>query len=221
MLRQGMGGLYCAGPQASSTMRVLPLSTNLSQLHLDHDVFVYPTDTCYGIGCSVFDEEALKRVYKAKGRDFAKPVNIMMDSVEMMEEYGELSPTARKLAETFLPGDFTLLLPRKDTLPSFINPCESLVGLRIPDHTFCLALVKALRAPVVTTSANVAGQRETYSLPNILEAFGEDNTNIDLVFDGGVLEQNPPSTIVKVIGDSWEIVRQGRITPTMITSTLR
>ncbi len=201
-------------------MRVLPLSTNLSEPNLDHDVFVYPTDTCYGIGCSALDETALKRVYEAKGRDFNKPVNLMVDSLEMMEHYGELSPTAGKLAETFLPGDFTLLLPRKDVLPSFVNPDQELIGLRIPDHTFCLALVETIGAPVVTTSANVAGQPETYSLPDILQAFGEDNTNIDLVFDGGVLKKNPPSTIVKVIGDSWEIVRQGRIRPEDIEKAL-
>lgn len=201
-------------------MRVLPLSTNLSELDLDHDVFVYPTDTCYGIGCSALNEVALKRVYEAKGRDFAKPVNIMVDSLEMMERYGEVSPTARKLAEAFLPGGFTLLLPRKDTLPSFVNPKESLVGLRIPDHAFCLSLIQAAEAPIVTTSANVAGHPETYSLHDILEAFGENDPNVDIVVDGGILEKNPPSTIVKVIGDAWEIVRQGRIRKESIEKAL-
>lgn len=201
-------------------MRVLPLSANLSEPGLDHHVFVYPTDTCYGIGCSALDEAALKRVYEAKGRDFAKPVNLMVDSLETLERFGELSPTARKLAEVFLPGGFTLLLPRKDALPSFVNPGQDLIGLRIPDHAFCLALVKAIGTPVVTTSANVAGQPETYSLPDILEAFGGKNENIDLVFDGGVLEKNPPSTIVKVVGNSWEVVRQGRIGPEDIEKAL-
>lgn len=201
-------------------MRILPLSADLSVSSLSRSVFVYPTDTCYGIGCSALDEAALKRVYEAKGRDFAKPVNIMVDSLEMLKRFGELSPTARKLAEAFLPGGFTLLLPRKETLPLFVNPGQKLIGLRIPDHAFCMALVKAIGNPVVTTSANVAGRPETYSIPDILETFGGQNENIDLVFDGEVLAKNPPSTIVKVIGDSWEIVRQGRIGPEDIEKAL-
>lgn len=195
-------------------------SSSLSTFDIRHSTFVYPTDTCYGIGCSALDETALKRLYQAKGRDFAKPVNLMVDSLDMMEHFGQLSPTALKLAQAFLPGGFTLLLPRKPTLPQFVNPGQGFIGLRIPDHPFCLSLVQTLNTPVVTTSANVAGQPETYSLSDILEAFGEKNENIDLIFDGGEIPRNPPSTIVKVVGDSWEIVRQGKVTQENIEKAL-
>jgi len=163
---------------------------------------MHPTETCYGLAVDVFNEVALKKLYKAKGRNFDKPVSILVDGLGMAQEYGIFSEKALELAHQFWPGPLSIIVPRKKTLPLFLNPGEEFVSIRWSANSFCEDLVYEFGGPITTTSANLAGEAPLYEPVKF-------SSYIDLVVDGGALSQNQPSTIVKVDGDRVEVLRQG------------
>lgn len=170
-------------------------------------VVMHPTETCYGFAVDVGNANALAKLYKLKGRDANKPVSILVKDLEMAKRYGEFSDKALSLAEKFWPGPLTILVPRSLNLSENFNKGQEFVGIRCPSHDFSRELVKVFGGPVTTTSANVSGEPPLYEAE--LESFGELADEIDLVVDGGEIPFNKPSTIVKVVGDNVEVIRQG------------
>jgi len=183
----------------SETVRVLE----------DGGVVMHPTETCYGLAVDVFNEEALRKLYTLKGRDFNKPVSILVSGLAMAVEYAEFSDLAFELAEKHWPGALSLVLPRKSKLPDFLNYSSSFVSLRFSSHEFIDEFMKSLKHPVTTTSANVSGDPSLYSLN--FSSFGKSVDFIDIAIDGGVLPKNEPSTVVKIIGGELEMLRQGSV----------
>lgn len=175
----------------------------------DGGVVMHPTETCYGLAVDIFNEEALKKVYRLKGRDYDKPLSILVHGMGMANEYGVFSKKAFELAEAHWPGPLSLVVPREKDLPDFLNPGEKFVSIRFSSEEFCSEIVKAVGNPITTTSANVSGQDPLYA-PNV-EVFGDLVGDIDLLVDGGVLSGSRPSTVVKVDGDLVEVLRQGGI----------
>ncbi len=170
-------------------------------------VVMHPTETCYGFAVDVFNEKALKRLYRLKGRDFDKPVSVLVDGVKMVEKYGVLSDKAMELAQKYWPGPLALVVPRRRSLPEYLNRGENFVSFRVSSDEFCENLAEGFGGPLTTTSANVSGKEPLYEVD--LSQFGEMGDEIDLVIDGGKINKNKPSTVVKVEGDEMEILRQG------------
>lgn len=170
-------------------------------------VVMHPTETCYGFAVDVKNVGALAKLYKLKGRDANKPVSIMVADLEMARKYGEFSPKALELAEKYWPGPLTILVPRSLNLTENFNKGQEFVGIRCPDHGFSRELVKAFGGPITTTSANVSGEPPLYEAD--VESFGELADEIGLVIDGDEIPLNKPSTIVKVVGENIEVIRQG------------
>jgi len=168
---------------------------------------MHPTETCYGFAVDVGNPQALEKLYKLKGRDAAKPVSILVTDLGMGRKYGEFSKKALELAEKYWPGPLTIIVSRTKNLPENFNPGQEFVGIRCPDHKFSLALVKEFGRPITTTSANLAGEAPLYEAN--LSIFGELAVLIDLVVDGGKIAFNKPSTIVKVVRDEVDILREG------------
>ncbi len=164
---------------------------------------MHPTETCYGLAVDVFSEGALRKLYDAKGMPADKPVSILVDSLEMAREFGVFSDKASELADKYWPGALSILVPRTDKLPKFLNPGSEFVSMRISSMKFCVDMVSALGRPVSTTSANKFGEPEFYSPVEI--------EGVDLLIDGGEIEKNKPSTIVKVEGDRIAVLRQGDV----------
>lgn len=160
-------------------------------------VVMHPTETCYGFAVDVGNPVALEKLYKLKGRDAKKPVSIMVADLEMAKKYGEFSAKALELVEKYWPGPLTIIVPSG----------EKFVGIRCPDHEFSCDLVKAFGGPLTTTSANLSGENPLYEAE--MESFGELASEIDLVVDGGKIPFHKPSTIVKVVGENVEIIREG------------
>ncbi|MFH1284302.1 MAG: L-threonylcarbamoyladenylate synthase [Candidatus Peregrinibacteria bacterium] len=162
-------------------------------------VVMHPTETCYGFAVDVFNEKALEKLYRLKGRDFDKPVSILVNSFEMAEKYGVFSEKALEIARKYWPGPLSIVVPSE----------EKSVSIRFSDNGFCNDMVREFGGPVTTTSANVSGNEPLYE-PD-LSQFGENTDVIDLVVDGGKLERKAPSTVVKIFGENVEILRQGGI----------
>ncbi len=176
-------------------------------------VLLHPTETCYGLAADIFYPEAVEKIYMLKEMPREKPVSIMVSSLEQAEEYGEFSERAKKLARAFWPGPLTIIVKRREALPSYINPGLMSVGLRCPDHRFTLELLRRFEEPLVTTSANRTGEPQAYDV----ETFLEDRIEVmhpDFIVDMGRIPETAPSTIVDVSGESGEpflIVRHGPV----------
>jgi len=170
----------------------------------DGGVVMHPTETCYGLAVDVFNKRALEKLYRLKKMDKSKPVSILVDSLAMAEEFGVFSDKAFMLAKKYWPGPLSLIVPRKRSLPDFLNPGNEFVSIRFSADDFCRKMVSALGRPLTTTSANRTGEPQLYCADE--DYFGGE---VDLVVDGGEIRKNKPSTIVKVFGDELSIVRQG------------
>lgn len=170
---------------------------------------MHPTETCYGLAVDIFNQAALGKLYKIKGRDSKKPVGILVADLEMANKYGKFSEKALQLAEKYWPGPLSILVPRTDNLPEFVNPDEPFVSIRWSGMEFCSKLVGKYGSPVTTTSANLAGGEPLYEAD--ISVFDKLADLIDLIVDDGKIPKNKPSTIVKVYEEDVEIVRQGEL----------
>lgn len=174
-------------------------------------VIVHPTETCYGFAADMFHEEGVRRLYDLKRMSLSKPSNVLVGSLRQAQEIGIFSSTALRLAEKFWPGPLTLVLPKTGLVPDFYTTGIETIGMRVPSHSWTLELLRTYGKPLVTTSANISGEKECYDIPAFLAQRGEGIDMPDWVLDGGVLEKNPPSTLVAVSGENIDILREGSL----------
>ena len=99
-------------------------------------VVMHPTETCYGLAVDVFNEKALEKLYRLKGRDADKPLSILVDSVGMAQEYGLFSEKAGELARKYWPGALSIVVPRKKSLSEFLNKGHDFVSIRNSSEIF-------------------------------------------------------------------------------------
>jgi len=170
-------------------------------------VICYPTDTVYGIGCDIFNQKAIKKIYQIKQRPKHKPFSFMCSGLKNVNNYGHVSNMAYRVMKKALPGPFTFVLPASKLVPKIMITKQKTVGIRVPDNNICLALIEELGNPILTTSAILDKEgvplSEAYEFDELL------GNMIDLVIDGGMVFPDP-STIVSFTGDEPEILRQGK-----------
>ncbi|MDP2586373.1 MAG: L-threonylcarbamoyladenylate synthase [Candidatus Komeilibacteria bacterium] len=164
---------------------------------------VYPTETAYGLGADFLNPKSVKKVYQIKGRDFKKQLSVMVSSLAMAKRLVKFDKLSLKLAKKHWPGALTLVLQRKDTAKT--------LALRISANQLATAIVKKIKNPLTATSANLSGQGEFYSAAEIVSQFKNKKHQPDLIIDAGKLLKQKPSTIVKVIDDQINILRQGSV----------
>jgi L-threonylcarbamoyladenylate synthase len=169
-------------------------------------LIVYPTDTIYGLGCDPMNEAALERLFNAKRRD-AKPIPVMCDSVESALRLVSLSPRAREIATRYWPGALTIVAPMSGELPRLIHQGTGTVGVRVPNSGLCIELVRECGGILAGTSANISGRGPCRSAE---EASAELGSAVDLILDGGRLE-SAESTVIRVLEDRIEVLRQGGV----------
>lgn len=183
-------------------------------------IVLYPTDTLYGLAVDATDVEAIRLLFKLKGRDEKKPISIVVTDMEMARQYAEVTPLAEKLAALFLPGKLTIVLSAKNTLPRELTAGTGTVGIRIPNHSVPIMLVKKIGKPITTTSANVADHPTLSAPKEILAQFGERAGMITEVIDEGELADSLPSTVVDARGVEPIVLREGAISRIEIEDAL-
>ncbi len=170
-------------------------------------VICYPTDTVYGIGCDIFNQKAIKKIFQIKQRAKHKPFSFMCSSLKNVNDYGHVSNMAYRIMKKALPGPFTFVLSASKLVPKIMITKQKTVGIRVPDNNICLALIEELGNPILTTSAILdkegAPLSEAYEFDELL------GNMVDLIIDGGMVFPDP-STIVSFTGDEPEILRQGK-----------
>jgi L-threonylcarbamoyladenylate synthase len=181
-------------------------------------VVAYPTETLYGLGVDPFREEALDRLYVLKGRPAGMPVSILVKDVAMLQEVAhDLSGTAMRLIEAFLPGPLTLVLPALPHLPQRLTAGTGKVGIRISAHPLIGQLFASYPAPITTTSANPTGQPSARNARTVLSYFPE---GLDCILDAGTVPGGIGSTVVDVTGEAPSILREGAISARRLSEAL-
>jgi tRNA threonylcarbamoyl adenosine modification protein (Sua5/YciO/YrdC/YwlC family) len=181
------------------------LVSRVAQLLRDGKVIAYPTDTTYGIGCSIFSKKGVERIYQLKQREKKKPFSFICSELSEVARYARVSNFAFKILKRHLPGPYTFVLEASGVVPDLLVTRQKTVGIRIPDNPICLALVQELGHPIVTTSANRSGE-EPLGDPQLVDM--EMGGELDMVVDGGILSADV-SSVVSLIGDRVEVLRAG------------
>ena len=139
------------------TIRYTKMDTDqIIQSMMQGGIIAFPTDTVFGLAC-IMDKQAIAKVYAAKGRSFDKPLPMMCDSLEMIEDYAYVSDTAKKIIRNFVPGPLTLIFAKKENVSDVVTMGKKTIGIRVPDDEFILNLIGKLKMPILVTSANISG----------------------------------------------------------------
>lgn len=171
----------------------------------DGGIIAYPTDTTYGIGCSIFNKAGIERIYRLKHRERKKPFSFICSSISEISNYARVGNSAFKILKRYLPGPYTFILEATRDVPDLLLTRQKTVGIRIPDNRICLDIVAQLGNPLITTSANLSGEDPVDDPELIDEVFGE---LLDLIVDGGILSKDV-SSVISLIGETPEVLRAG------------
>jgi L-threonylcarbamoyladenylate synthase len=182
------------------------------------DLIVVPTDTVYGVACSPFKAESIARLYEAKNRPQEKAIQVLLADVsDVLLVATSVSPLAMVLAQRFWPGALTMTLPKRDGLPSNLSVYDT-VGVRVPDHEQCRALIRAVGGALAATSANRSGAANPTTVQAAFEALGD---AVAIYLDGGQTAGDRASTVIELHDDGFIILREGPITQAMLDEALR
>ena len=169
----------------------------------------FPTETFYALGVSAYNEEAIKKVFMIKGRDYTNPLPIIVEGETMLKEVvSEIPAVATSLIREFWPGGLTLILRASKKIPPLLTVHTGTVAVRNSSHPIARMLVAGTGCPITATSANLSGQKSCSYANEVEKTIG--NT-VDLIVDGGQTEGLLPSTIIDLTSTSPKIVREGII----------
>jgi L-threonylcarbamoyladenylate synthase len=177
-------------------------------------VAIFPTDTVYGIGCDAASEAAVERIFAAKRRPLYKPLSLHFAEVEELLAYATRTPLLERAARAFLPGPLTLIVARPASLGSFVTRGLETVGLRVPKHALCSAILRAT-GPLAATSANLSGN-PAYTGTGLVAGLPD----ADVVVLDGPTQLRAESTVIDVTGPRPRLVREGAITLAMLGEIL-
>ena len=177
-------------------------------------VIAFPTDTVYGLGCSLFDASAVEMVARLKRRDPSLAViSLISDPRQVHGLASEVSPVAERLIARFWPGPLSLIFKAAPIVPPRVRGAGGTVALRCPKDPLCATLLDVIGGPVVSSSANLSGQPPAETAEEVVQIFGN---QLDLVIDGGPRRGGVPSTLVDVSGPRTLLLRRGDIDITSV-----
>lgn len=175
----------------------------------------FPTETVYGLGADAMNEEAVHNIFAAKGRPADNPLIVHVCDRDMVDRVCFVSETAQKLMDAFWPGPLTLLLPKKDCVPTATTAGLPTVGVRMPDHPAALALIRESGVPIAAPSANLSGRPSPTTAKHVYEDM---NGRIEMILDGGDCRVGVESTVLDVSGPEPVVFRPGAVTPEMVAA---
>jgi L-threonylcarbamoyladenylate synthase len=172
-------------------------------------VIAYPTETFYGLGADIGNAQALDKIYAIKGRDFNKPISIIIGSRGDLATFArDITPAAETLMDRFWPGGITLLFTASRNVPEKLTAQTGKIGIRLSSNPVATLLAQTLSGAITATSANRSGQGECASIEEVMDSIGE---TIDAVIDGGRTPGGVGSTIVDATVEPPVIIREGVI----------
>ena len=175
---------------------------------MDGGVIIYPTDTIYGIGCNIYNADAIARIARIKGIDPRKAqFSFICNNLSHLSDYAKSVDTPIfRLLKAALPGPYTFILDASKQVPKQLKTKKDTVGIRVPDNNICQLIVKELGHPLMSASLPMDGDVEYYTDPEIMEElFGN---VVDIVIDGGI-GQILASTVIDCTSGAPVLVREG------------
>ena len=181
------------------------------------ELVVYPTETVYGIAADIFNQKAVKNLYMVKNRPFDMPLSVAVSGKDMVENIAVMTRPVEKLIDAFLPGPLTIITKKDPNVPDIVTSMSQKVGIRIPDNKVALDLIEEFGGPIVATSANLHSHPDSIDIDTAVEDFGD---SVMTYLDNGPCTLGKPSTIVWIMDDKVEVIRQGEITKQQIEDVL-
>jgi tRNA threonylcarbamoyl adenosine modification protein (Sua5/YciO/YrdC/YwlC family) len=170
-------------------------------------VIIYPTDTIYGLGCNIYNHDAVEKICRIKNINPAKAqFSFICDDLSDMSRYTKsISTPLYRMLKSYLPGPYTFILPASKQVPKILKSRKNTVGLRIPGNNIARSIVKTLGHPILSTS--LPGEMvEEYTDPETI--YQKFSKLVDIVVDGG-LGNMIPSTVIDCTGEEPVLVRAG------------
>ena len=180
----------------------------LASLLQSGGVIAFPTDTAYGLGADPFNEAAIDRIFRLKGRAETKPILLVVDSLAMAKSVSVPPRVFRETARQFWPGPLTMILRAAKSLPPKVTAGTNTIGLRWPVAGFGTTLLKHFKRPITATSANRSGLPSAITADEVREQFGE---SLDALIDGGTLPSRGGSTLLDLTVEPPVLLREGPV----------
>ena len=168
-------------------------------------VIIYPTDTVYGIGCDIFNKDALERIFEIKNDGITKLFSFVCSDLKDIAKYAKVSDYAYRTMKHLLPGPYTFILPAAKQVPKKLWTKRKTVGIRVPKHIVTQKLVAELGNPIISTSTTNRKGELILDPAEIKSIF---QSQVDIMLSQGALT-GKPSSIVDLSGDTPEVVREG------------
>jgi len=174
-------------------------------------VIVYPTDTCYALGCLPGERKALERICRIRNIDPKHRFTLICRDLSESATYAVFDTSVYRLLKANTPGAYAFILQATREVPRrLLDPKRKTIGLRVPDHKIALGLLTELDQPMMTSSLILPGEEDSLTDPR--EIRGRIGHAVDLIVDGGLCG-NEPTTVVDLTGDRPQVVRVGKGDP--------
>lgn len=184
----------------------------------DGGLVAFPTETVYGLGANIYHPESIKRIYQVKGRPGDNPLIVHLYSIEQVLEVAETIPDSfRILADRFLPGPLTMILPKKQSVPAEVSAGLPTVAIRIPAHPVAFKLLAEAAIPVAAPSANLSGRPSPTLGSHVIDDL---QGRIEVILDAGPTGVGVESTVLDLTGERPRILRPGGISLEMLREVL-
>jgi L-threonylcarbamoyladenylate synthase len=169
------------------------------------ELLVYPTDTVYGIGSDIYNEEALKKTAALKERESVQPYIVLINSFAMLEELVTIEDKHLETVKRYWPGPLTVILNSKIKVSKYIDNGNGKIAVRMPNNKFCLELINAYGSPITSTSANIHAKPQG----KVIDIYNEFKNKIELFIFDEEVQSFLPSTIIDCSSNDIKLVRDG------------
>lgn len=185
------------------------VTSTASEVLKSGGVIIYPTDTIYGMGANAFNEEAIEKVKKIKNRDKEKSLSVFVKNIKSARRIACIDSKVEKILENIWPGPVTVVLRKKDIVPYFLVGNGETIAVRIPKNEFVLKLLEKVDFPIITTSANISGEKNLFNSKEIIQKFSKRKFSPDLFINSGNIQNTLASTIIDLTSNIPKIIRMG------------
>jgi L-threonylcarbamoyladenylate synthase len=171
-------------------------------------VIAFPTDTAYGLAADPFNDAAVERIFRIKGREETKPILLIVNSVEMAQSVSQPNRLFFEVTEALWPGPLTLIVPSDARVSTKVTAGTSTIGVRWPVAPLATEIVKRFGGPITATSANRSGMPSAVTADEVQAQLGE---SVDALIDGGPLPDRGGSTLLDLTADPPVLLREGPV----------
>ena len=177
---------------------------------------LFPTETVYGIGANALDENAVNKIFEAKGRASDNPLIVHISNLNMLDNLiCGINEIEKTLIDNFWPGPLTVIFDKKEIVPNNVTANLNTVGIRFPSNKIANALIEFSNVPIAAPSANISGKPSGTKIEDIIQ---ELDGKVDYIIDGGMTDIGVESTVIRVKDNKVHILRPGKITKENIES---